>query len=232
MTVRRLLLIAVVPLALVGGLASVAGARLVAPAVPIANPSAVRAAFAHGPGRWKVPISPATGNANPAAWPDACKLLNLAELKAVVPGTSSFKTAGQHAQILGGKETPHYASCKYELKGSYDPPASDGYPPSNVQVQINGIADAAAVKQQWTQEEQTQAKLAKKYPDQFGLYKIGPTGKCFWDGTELECINGVWSFWVLGDFIDKTGSDVPALEKAFRIHDLLPLATGVATLVH
>ena len=120
MTVRRLPLIVVVPLALVGGLAGVAGARLAAPAVPIANPSAVRVAFAHGPGPWKVPISAATGNANPAAWPDACKLLSLAELKAVVPGTTSFKTAGQHAQILGGKETPHYASCKYELKGSYD----------------------------------------------------------------------------------------------------------------
>jgi len=190
--------------------------------VPVGSPGAIKAAFAHGPGPWNVPV--VGGNSKPAAWPDACKLLNLAELKALVPGTASFKTQGQHGQFLGGGETPHFALCKYSLRGSYDPA---GYPPSFVEIELRGVADPAAVAKSWSDERAGQAKIAKKYPDQYALYN--GRAKCFWDGNELQCIAGKWNFWVLGQFIDKTGSDTPPIEKTFRTKALVPLANGLAT---
>jgi hypothetical protein len=166
------------------------------------------------------------GNAKPSGWPDACKLLSPGELKALAPGTSSFKTQGQHGQFLGGGETPHYAVCKYSLRGAYDPPASQGYPPSWIQVELHGIADRRAVEQQWSTEEASQKKIAKKYPDQFALYN-GPA-RCFWDGNELQCVAGTWSYWVLGQFIDNSGNDDTSLQKTFRTSVLVPAANALA----
>src|SRR4051812_9761907 len=86
--------------------ALVAGAAWAA-SVPHGSPAAVKAAFAHGAGAWSVPLA-AGGSSKPAAWPDACKLLSVGELKALLPGTTAFRTQGQHGHFLGGGNTPHF----------------------------------------------------------------------------------------------------------------------------
>jgi hypothetical protein len=222
------------------GLAAVALSAIVAggafaastgSAVPSSSAGAIRAAFAHGPGPWKVPIG-ADGRSKYSAWPNACQMLSLGVLKVLLPGTKAVKPVGQHGQLLTGGETPKFTHCAYDVHGAYDPPASDGYPPTHLDVDLRGVFDAAANKQEWTQEQTDQAKLAKKYPDQYALYK-GPKGAaCFWDGNELECMSGTWNFWVAGMFIDKTGDDSPALEKALRTKVLLPMAFGLASRMH
>src|SRR5436190_22200416 len=106
----RMRLLALVVAALAGA------AAWAADGVPHGSAAAVKAAFARGPGPWRVPIG-SNGNSQPSTWPDACKLLSLAELKALVPGTTSFKTQGQHGQFLTGGETPHFTLCTYDLRG-------------------------------------------------------------------------------------------------------------------
>jgi len=211
--------------------ASGAFAASVVSGVPSSSPGAITAAFAHAPGPWKVPIG-ADGSAKYSAWPNACQLLNLRVLKVLLPGTTSVKTVGQHGQLLSGGETPKFTHCAYNVHGSYDPPASDGYPPSHIDLELRGIFDAASVKQEWTQHQADQAKIAKKYPDQYALFKRPNGVACFWDSSVLECMSGTWSFWVIGTFIDKTGSDVPALEKAFLTKVLVPTAFGLASRMH
>ena len=197
--------------------------------MPSGSPAAVKAAFAHGPGPWTVPVA-GDGGSKPAAWPDACKMLSLAEVKALLPGTTAFRTEGQRGHFLGGGNTPHNALCDYSLRGSYDPPRSAGYPPSTIHVEIRGIGDARAVKQQWAQQQASQVKIAKRFPDQYALYK-GPA-QCFWDGNELQCIAGKWAYWVLGRFIDKSGDDATPLQNAYRKNVLLRVANGLATRMH
>jgi hypothetical protein len=173
-----------------------------------------------------VPVA-GNGGSKPAAWPDACKMLSLDELKALLPGTTAFRREGGH--FLGGGNTLHNALCDYSL-----PAPTTRRAPRATAVDDPGRAARRrrprAVKQQWAQEQATQAKIAKKFPDQYALYR-GPA-QCSWDGNELQCIADKWAFWVRGRFVDKTGDDATPLQNVYRKNVLLRVANGLAARMH
>ena len=91
--------------------------------------------------------------------------MNLSGLEAVgevrvETSTSNAKYSSPASVIVttrGGGNTPHNALCDYSLRGTYDPPRSAGYPPSTIHVELRGVGDPRAVKQQWAQEQARQS---------------------------------------------------------------------------
>lgn len=159
------------------------------------------------------------GEVDSASWPDACQLLSAVDFKTLIPSSSGLKTQGQHGAFLGGGETAHYASCKYDFSIPGDDTV-DGQP-SWVQIDINDVGDPAGELQQWTQSFQQQQQAAAQYPDQFMDYsegQMGPGVKCFYDGNQLNCVKGHFNFDVLGQdttIISSGGSAVYAQDHGW-----------------
>lgn len=146
----------------------------------------------------------ANGLESPKLWPDACKMLTDKEIRAVVPNVTRISRVGQHAGFLSGGETPHYSNCDYKISRPGDP-----YPnmPSTITVDLQGVAAPQVIRQQYEPEKSQQAKIAKKYPDQYKDYGTSLGGaNCFWDGNEIQCIKGHFNFWVLGQQVTSGNS--------------------------
>jgi hypothetical protein len=182
------------------------------------NQASVAAAPKVGPFR----IDP---NAGPAGWPDACKLTNVAQLKALFPAITGLSGApvGTKAQILGGSggNTPNNTQCTWNLTTKFDPP---GYSdtPTHVEIQLEEIdSDAPSI---WLQEQQQQAAQATKYPAQYANYPHLAGGvACFDDGNELQCLKGDIDYWVDGQKV--TGGNYTGSDNAVWIDQIeLPLA--------
>ncbi len=153
-------------------------------------------AQAGGGGKFPVQIG-ANGTENPKLWPDACKMLSDKEIRKIVPKVKKISHVGQHAEFLSGGETPNYSSCDYKLPRPSDPYGPDQ--PSTITVDLQGVADSRLIEQQYAQAKAQQKKTSKKYPDQYKDYGKSLGGAdCFWDGNEIQCIKGHFSFWVLG----------------------------------
>ena len=149
-----------------------------------------------GGGKFPVEIR-ADGTESPKLWPDACKMLSDKEIKKIVPKVKKISRVGQHAEFLSGGETPKYSSCDYKLPRPSDPYGPDQ--PSTVTVDLQGVAAPRLIEQRYMQAKAQQKKTAKKYPDQYKDYGKSLGGAdCFWDGNEIQCIKGHFSFWILG----------------------------------
>jgi hypothetical protein len=150
---------------------------------------------ATGTGAFDVPIG-SDGSSDPKDWPDACKMLTDAEIKAIVPQAGKITRKGQHGSFLGGGETPHYVECEHEV-----PLASDPYPdlPSRINVSIDGVADKAETKSRYELGLTSNRKTEEKFPDQFEDYgdRFGADG-CYFAHSGLTCYKGTFLFGVRG----------------------------------
>lgn len=147
----------------------------------------------------------ANGNEDPKLWPDACKMLSDKEIKKIVPKVEKISRVGQHVEFLSGGETPNYSSCDYKLPRPSDPYGPDQ--PSTVTVDLQGVAAPKLIEERYMQAKAQQKETAKKYPDQYKDYGKSLGGAdCFWDGNEIQCIKGHFSFWVLGQQVTNGNS--------------------------
>jgi len=136
------------------------------------------------------------GITDSGTWPDACALLSDADIKTLLPKGGKPHRQGQHGSFLGGGETRHFASCKYQVLQ----PGDSSVVPSYFDIDIDVVGDPAAVKQRWEESFAQQKKAAATYPDQFWDYSGGQLGgaQCFYDGNAIRCAKGHYSFTVLG----------------------------------
>ena len=163
-------------------------------------------------------------NSGEKVWPDACSLTSAAQLHAVFPAIVAFKgkPVGAKGENLGsGSNTPRAVQCKFNLKTTFDP---QGYSQTPTWVQINIEEVDGGAPSQYAESLQQQAAEAKKYPAQYADYPALKNGvKCFYDGNELQCLKGDFSFWVSGQKV--TGGTYTSSDQAVWIDQVeIPLA--------
>lgn len=145
------------------------------------------------------PVGPigAQGVADSGTWPDACRLLSDRDIKTLLPRTGKPTRKGRHGAFLGGGETKHFASCEYGMPQPGDSTST----PTYVQINLNSVADPAAVNTEWTQGYVQQQATSSKYPEQFMDYSSGRLGgaRCYYDGNAMRCAKGHFSFTIFGD---------------------------------
>lgn len=158
------------------------------------------------------------------AWPGACSLTSAAQLRSLFPAITGLKgkPVGAKGENLGsGGNTPHDVQCKFNLKTTFDP---QGYAqtPSWVEVDIEEV-DAGSPSS-YAQARQQQAASAKKYPAQYADYPNLNNGvKCFYDGNEIQCLKGDFSYWVLGQKV--TGGADSTTDQAVWVDQVeIPVA--------
>ena len=178
-----------------------------------------------GAGKFPVRIG-ADGTEDPKLWPDACKMLTDREIKEIVPKVTKVSRVGQHAEFLSGGETPNYSSCDYKLPRPSDPYGPDQ--PSAITVDLQGVAAPRLIERRYMQAKAQQKETAKKYPDQYKDYGKSLGGAdCFWDGNEIQCVKGHFSFWVLGQQV--TGGNSLKADKQWRSEVLTKVVKTLAS---
>jgi hypothetical protein len=182
------------------------------------NQAAVAAAPKVGP----FPINPSAG---PSAWPDACTLTSLAQLKALDPAITglSGNPVGTKATELGsGGNTPNNTDCKFNLTTTFDPSDESAGVPSYVDVSLQEVDSGTPT--QYQQDQQQQAGSAAQYPAQYANYPNLPNRvSCFDNGNQLQCVKGDVYFWISGQKV--TDGDKSGVDNAAWIEQIeLPLA--------
>lgn len=181
-----------------------------------------------GPGPFRISQS-----GNPNTWPNACTLINIAEVRALDPQVTGLSGApvGTKATVIGGSggNSKNNTQCKFNLHTSFDP--KDGSPPSYVAVNLQSIGPDAAST--WKQEHQTYKANAAKFPDQFIDFPNLPGGtNGFWDGTEVQALHttgsDAYNFWIAGNKAITTGSYVQA-QKNWAHEIEAPLAAKLGS---
>lgn len=174
-------------------------------------------------GPWRINLA-----AGVKAWPNACKLTNIAQLHELFPAITGLqgKPVGAKGQILGsGANTPNNVQCTYHLKTTYQPAGYTTY--SQVVVQLEEVdTNAPAVYQQ---DLAQQKASAKKFPAQYANYPQLEHGvKCFDDSNELQCLKDDVSFWISGPKV--TGGSNYSADQAVWIDQIqIPLAEVIGS---
>ncbi len=175
-----------------------------------------------GPGPFKI-----SSSGNPNAWPNVCSFLTVSELKALDPSQitgPSGHPVGTKASIIGGSggNAKHFTDCKYNVKTSIK-----GYPGSSsyVEVSLQEIDSLAA--QVWREDNASTKKASKKYPGQYADYSALPGGtKCFYDGSQLQCLSHDVYFDVAGNLNTASSTDD---QKPWVEHALVPTAVKLGS---
>ena len=203
---------------------AITGGRLSLPPHNTADVNQARVAAAPAAGHFSVDMAKGF-----AAWPSACSLTDVAQLKVLFPAVTGLEGAPVGAkgqEMVSGKMTPRDVQCRYKLKTTFQP-SGYGTVFSWVEVDIEQVGPASP--QAWAQGLSQQRGMAKKYPAQFAYYPALKGGtRCFWDGNELQCLKGDFNYWVLGQKV--TGGTNTSTDGMVWIDQLLlPLAEKVAT---
>lgn len=135
-----------------------------------------------------------SGLADPADWPDACRMLTAEQLRAIATSASAVTAKGHPGRLGGGRMTPHDAACTYELAWS-----SPAVTPGTVTIELRNVGSADILQTVFAARRSAATAAAKQHPGLFADYgtKLGGAS-CFFDGTVLECVDGTFSFWVGG----------------------------------
>ena len=117
-------------------------------------------------------------NGSPTAWPDACKLTTLAQLKALEPSITGLRgnPVGTKAELLGtGRSAPHNTECQFNLKTTFQP---QGYGSTGSYVLVQFEAINTGAPGLYREALAGQKSEAHKYPAQYADYpnlKNGPS---------------------------------------------------------
>jgi hypothetical protein len=153
------------------------------------------------------------------AWPNACALTGLAQLKALFPAITGLKGAP-----LGTNGHPNDTDCKFSLRTVFDP---RGYvTPSWVDISLERIGPRA--QGTYSKALAQQEAMAHKYPAQYAGYPDLSNGvKCFDDGNELQCLKDEAYYWVIGHKV--TGGAFVTSDQAVWTDQIeIPLAEVIA----
>lgn len=200
------------------------GVKISRPPANAADVDQVRVVHAPRVGPFRINLA-----AGERAWPEACALTSPAQLHALFPAIVGYKgrPVGTKGQNLGsGSNTPHDVQCKFNLRTRFDP-AGYAATPSWVQVNIEEVDPGAP--SQYAQSLHEQAAQAKKFPAQYANYPTLPYGvRCFYDGNELQCLKGDFSYWISGQKV--TGGSNTSVDQAVWIDQVeLPLAERIGS---
>jgi hypothetical protein len=191
---------------------------------PGAAPASLSAALkVKGPGPFRIPAGK-----SPNTWPEVCDMLSGREIIALDPSEITGihgKPVGTKAEILGGSggNTKHDTQCRWNVTTHFKSPAGN---PSYVEISLQEVDSLAAAV--WKEDNKSEKKASAKYPGQYADYASLPGGtKCFYDGTELECLKGDVYFYVGGEL----SQEYTYNQKPWLLHALLPIAVKVGSVL-
>lgn len=163
---------------------------------------------------------------NPNDWPDVCSFLTGSELHRLDPTqivSLLGRPKGSKAQLIGGNggNTKNNTDCHYNVKTTFT-----GYPGQDSYVDVSLQEADSLAPSVFREDRRTQARLSKKYPQQYAYWSSLPGGtKCYYDGTELQCLHGDVYYFVSGYMVDASSST--ASQKTWVEKALFPVAVKI-----